>query len=81
MYATMPSTSIGLGLPKYSNSKEQQRAVASKRRTALLTHISPIEHDRIFSDDIQRISQLIEDKVLLRDFSLECEQNEGDRVQ
>jgi hypothetical protein len=32
----MPNTSIGLGLPKYSNSKEQQHHVASKRRTARL---------------------------------------------
>ena len=32
----MPAQPIGLGLPKYSNSKEQQIAVASKRSTANL---------------------------------------------
>jgi histidine ammonia-lyase len=43
----------------------------------LLEHVTPIEHDRIFSDDIQRIGQLIDDGALLKDVALdskrECE--------
>jgi histidine ammonia-lyase len=44
-------------------------------------HITPIEYDRIFSDDIHRISQLIEDEVLLKDFTLDGERHERKPVQ